>query len=297
MEPYAEALEDQLALLRFLSTRRLLPADEHIVTASEGAQFRHKELWDAERDIAAGLERAVPFWWRPELSRLLDASAGTMPNVILSLEMLPAPHGYFRFSEPLPGVALNVFYDGTPTPWEPIVPALAWSLKCDAQQRRYVTVTEMRPVDGHRYGVPAISGDWCVGEHLRDAASTFSHNAVALQVLKRLASAWAFIQQAILAPEPCRVPRHAAARLKRSGYTPEPVVRVIQLRRKTIHTGGSRDGVATEWSCQWVVRGHWRQQFYPSKHANAAIWITPYVKGPADKPLRPPRAAVFAVVR
>jgi hypothetical protein len=113
-----------------------------------------------------------------------------------------------------------------------------------------------------------------------------------------LASFWLFVGQKILVTRGAVPERHARKRVERAGWQSSPVVRVVQLRRRETQCQHSASAVsAAEWSCQWVVRGHWRQQFYPSKHANQPIWITPYVKGPDDKPLKPPRATVFAVVR
>jgi hypothetical protein len=34
-----------------------------------------------------------------------------------------------------------------------------------------------------------------------------------------------------------------------------------------------------------VVRGHWRNQWYPSLNARRPLWIAPYLKGPDDAPL------------
>lgn len=40
-----------------------------------------------------------------------------------------------------------------------------------------------------------------------------------------------------------------------------------------------------EWSHRWLVRGHWRNQWYPSENRHKPVWIMPFVKGPDDKPL------------
>jgi hypothetical protein len=34
-----------------------------------------------------------------------------------------------------------------------------------------------------------------------------------------------------------------------------------------------------------MVRGHWRNQWYPSLNAHRQRWISPYVKGPEDEEL------------
>lgn len=106
-----------------------------------------------------------------------------------------------------------------------------------------------------------------------------------------------FVQQRLLTMPSVRADRPARRRLEHAGWTAEPVIRVILLRRRETNGQHVTEPTDHEWSCQWLVRGHWRQQFYPSKHLNQPIWITPYVKGPEDKPLKPPRATVFAVVR
>ena len=53
-----------------------------------------------------------------------------------------------------------------------------------------------------------------------------------------------------------------------------------------------------DWSCRWLVRGHWRQQPCGAGHAERRpTWILPHLKGPERKPLKAPGAMVFAVVR
>jgi hypothetical protein len=79
-----------------------------------------------------------------------------------------------------------------------------------------------------------------------------------------------------------------------------PAVRVIELRRREHdnrehdESSGS-DGPA--WQYQWIVSGHWRRQYYPSSKAHKPRYIAPYVKGPADKPLKAPGGDIFAVTR
>jgi hypothetical protein len=45
---------------------------------------------------------------------------------------------------------------------------------------------------------------------------------------------------------------------------------------------------------RWLVRGHHRAQWYPSLKAHKVVWIAPYIKGPADAPLKMP---VYVVKR
>lgn len=60
----------------------------------------------------------------------------------------------------------------------------------------------------------------------------------------------------------------------------------MRLRRVTDRLGGSTEPHLVDWSCQWIVRGHWRNQWYPSEGRHKQRYVPPYVKGPPDKPLR-----------
>jgi hypothetical protein len=110
------------------------------------------------------------------------------------------------------------------------------------------------------------------------------------------AAGLAFLEQQLLVAGKEQVERHTRRRCARQGL-PVPELRVIRLRRQQQTSRTDVEHEPVDWSCQWIVRGHWRQQPYPSKHTTQPVWITPYVKGPEDKPLKPPRATVFAVVR
>lgn len=92
------------------------------------------------------------------------------------------------------------------------------------------------------------------------------------------------------------LPRKERQRLVRHGIDPDHALsRVTTIHlRKPSHVRGRRDGDGAEgdarhvdWSCRWIVHGHFRQQPYgPGGSLRKRIWIPPYVKGPADKPLR-----------
>lgn len=58
-------------------------------------------------------------------------------------------------------------------------------------------------------------------------------------------------------------------------------VSVIMLRRRS-----DRGNEATEvqWSHRWLVRGHWRNQWYSSLKEHRLVYINPHIKGPEDKP-------------
>lgn len=65
---------------------------------------------------------------------------------------------------------------------------------------------------------------------------------------------------------------------------PDRPVRVVRLRgRQSEHDSTGMGG--REYRHRWIVRGHWRQQWYPTLDDHRPIWINAHAKGPDDAPL------------
>lgn len=92
------------------------------------------------------------------------------------------------------------------------------------------------------------------------------------------------MQQSLTEIERTPAERHEQKRWLRRGFSPQEIT-VVRLRRidRTQRTGDGESSV--DWSHRWIVTGHWRQQYYPSEGGNKPIWISPYVKGPDDRPI------------
>lgn len=90
--------------------------------------------------------------------------------------------------------------------------------------------------------------------------------------------AWRLAMQLVRAPE--RPSRATRRELKRFGR-PQTDVTVIRLRRyrEPLETDGDFKGYLKH---RFVVRGHWRNQWYPTLGEHRQKWIAPYVKGPED---------------
>lgn len=90
--------------------------------------------------------------------------------------------------------------------------------------------------------------------------------------------------------------RHLRKRLVRSGlWGDTPTVRVVTLRKPRQKIGDD-EGREVAWSHRWIVNVRWRQQHYPSlgpawidgkwnPDSHRLVYVMPFVKGPADKPL------------
>lgn len=82
-------------------------------------------------------------------------------------------------------------------------------------------------------------------------------------IYRWICSASMFVEQRIAESGDVRVGKHVARRADKL-HVP-PTCSVVQMRRlDRRHVNAAENEAAVEWQCQWLVRGHWRQQFYPS---------------------------------
>lgn len=92
-----------------------------------------------------------------------------------------------------------------------------------------------------------------------------------------------------------RATRRRAVREKREVPS---FIKVVSLRRfEEEKVKAKTTGNAIEWQWQWTVRGHWRNQYYPSTGEYKPKFIESFIKGPADKPLKPDSVHVFVARR
>lgn len=92
------------------------------------------------------------------------------------------------------------------------------------------------------------------------------------------------------------LPRHIRRAADQKRRPPLPEINVVTLRRTARDTHASEGGEARDYSCQWMVSGHWRKPS-PQMKEPRPVYVRPYVKGPEDKPLRQPRGTIYAVNR
>jgi hypothetical protein len=314
MHEYSRALAKQVEILDFMESERgqaLWNAQLSRVTASES----NKEMmFGAPR---RALLLGDPFYWSSEMCSFLEIAAENMPNWTLTFDQMPTDNGFLWFERPL---NLEPWRDD----WIAPLTALSWirirNIVVDPapKESHFVLMDNTEPeslypstfyvtfyVADERLnpsGIPVTHIPWHCGEDLEFIAARAA-NADPPDKLNRLtmklryfAASWALISQTVLATDrkvADRPTRRRAARM----IDDVPLVRVIRLRRTAHPKHGSQPVENREYSCQWVVSGHWRQQWYRSRQVHQPKWIAPYVKGDPSKPLKPPRARVFAVVR
>lgn len=97
-------------------------------------------------------------------------------------------------------------------------------------------------------------------------------------------AAWLLMTQpGVTDVEEQHLPRTMRRRAEREGYNPS-AVRVVRIRDRA--NTPTRDEQSTRnYRVRWSVRGHWRNQWYPSRNEHRPVWINPHIKGPEGAPL------------
>lgn len=232
------------------------------------------------------LAEAELFYVSADMARLAQAASATVPGFALQPEDLPSPSGLLLFEEPPCAM---------PHAWAQCgVKAVCWG---PAHARGggvfgslYLDRSEAAPVIAQRtkwrnpwseprliYGFGAEFA-WEFGKNEGAVPPGGSFLEALAPVLR---ATWLLMQQPLARAAEVVPNRASQKRLRRAGQEPKPV-RVIELRRPV--GGGSGDG-QREYHHQWIVRGHWRQQWYPGRQVHRPVWIAPHIKGPEGAPM------------
>ncbi len=293
---YSEGLEKQVALIDWLTANPNL---------DDGDGNRLPVY-----QIRTSVEEGQTVWVSKDIAHLLAQTAGSFPNAPLNQEGVPLTNGFAWFEEPLPlGGTLRTASEVLSH--DPGLRALSWLYwrYNDAEAKtRFNGLAAVYWVDipGRPLPWPESVTEWDWGKGWDDWQAGPTSNAARAQLRTRLGqqrrylhTLFAFMQQSILVAPAERADRPTRRRLEQAGWTREPLIRVVQLRRReTASTASDHGDEPADWTCRWIVRGHWRQQACgPGQRDRRPKYILPHVKGPEDKPLKPPRATVFAVVR
>lgn len=106
-------------------------------------------------------------------------------------------------------------------------------------------------------------------------------------LLRLIQATWLLMGQSLATSERVAADRASRRRIQRLDRAYGTEVRLIRLRRARTERGTDPDERpgTREYQHRWVVRGHWRNQYFPSRDANRPIWISPYIAGPEGAPL------------
>ena len=285
--PYA-ALESQLAQIEFWRSPR---AEEYADYLK--AQVGSYEIRSAP-EIVAGVGnaflQATPFFVSSEISQLLRDTMFDFPTTIQWSSFWPEEKVGFAYMEQpftIPADDESDSIECRAILWVPdsdrlgvncaffggsVGPERGDAMRLWTLQRAVPTTTV-----GDTGPVPSTS-------HFTTFTTRFT------------ATFFSFLRQKIVSLQDQRAARPARKRFWRITQTEAPLVRVIQLRRREVRGKENGHGEPRDWSHRWIVSGHWRKQWYSSRHRHEPLFIDSYVKGPDDKPLKARRVNLYAVV-
>jgi hypothetical protein len=109
-----------------------------------------------------------------------------------------------------------------------------------------------------------------------------------------------FMDQELLVRGRSRAPKATRKRAERSGLPiNSPIMQGADIQlvvlRRTKRAPTEAEGHGVDWSCRWVVRGHWHR--YHTRAGLTSRWLLPYEKGPEGKPLKVRGERLWAVTR
>jgi hypothetical protein len=143
--------------------------------------------------------------------------------------------------------------------------------------------------DGQQIGPPVATADLAKLVEI-EAEGLVAHEFT--NIRRQVHAFWLMLGQTITKVSDSEVPRAFARRAKKAKLPGR--VTVVRLRRHE-HPDHGVGETSVEWSCRWVVRGHWAWRACGSSHPlaegdgrggwRARVWIHNYLKGPEDKPL------------
>ena len=254
---------------------------------------------DGEQLLAAEIRRLrrETYWVSAEMSELAKAAAPSMPDFTIHEHDLPSLYGFMYFDEPIataqtrrPNGAVGTV-PVVACSWGPVYAADGtglWtsfytSMGTTHDMVRDLGYNSLAEASRARSMLPRLMYDNEVIIPFGQDANAFSKPGLLLDTAGRtIRATWALMQQPLAETSDIEPDRATRKRLRRAGHEPKPV-RVIELRRP--HRADGSIGRGRAYHHAWVVRGHWRQHWYPKRQVHRPVWIAPHVKGPEGAPL------------
>jgi len=268
---------------------------------------------------AASLEQAELFYVSQEMVELAQVAEASLPSFRLLPEDVPAQHGFIVFATPLgeyrnnyPTLSDEIDVKIVAASWQVLFANGSLHISPDGKLTKgSVHITWWEGIDPF-IDAAARRGDWTPeqmaaqrqrtpinwGSEARLPFTTTeaddipywdpdTNSHISYQEARKIGPmpSWAGMQE-LTEIEDAHYDRAARRRAAREGRELPPV-RVITLRRTRHSQHSQHEGEhgSREYHHRWLVRGHWRQQWFPKRQAHRPVWIAPHIKGPDDAPL------------
>ncbi len=300
---YAEALDVQVRLAHFWRSPEGLQLAQ-LFAKQTWSVGDHERLASAmRRELAAELMEATTYFVAAPIAAILGTSIDTLPDGCLAENSISDACGLAVFEEPV------VFPEMDREDDVKSLSAILWKRgewpNPRDPRRRVTGVIFSYFHEEPSWGTPVLRGRayWPFGEEWRwtrigDARGGSETTRRMTETQRAYTFAFLnFIAQPICAVANYPLLNRSARRRIARVLDREPVVKVVELRRREYQRRDESRERDVEYTCQWFVRGHWRNHFFPASGERRPLWIAPHVKGPADKPLKVPRATAYEVVR
>ncbi|WP_228916870.1 hypothetical protein [Streptomyces sp. DH20] len=282
---------------------------------------------------AVTLQAAELFYVSADMTRMAVSAGQALPSYRLHPEDLPAPHGLLLWEEPATDAYDGGEYTGCPIigmswaqrgnrvevrSWARREEWLAFMAKGDPRAGlRDLTPEEVRRlrlrnpqpivcmssgwlpfgrVPGWLSSAPEDTSGMTLAE-LEDLARSSGRQE---QAERALVVTWLLMGQTLAREEDVRPSKAAVKHLHRLDPKLLTSTRYVQLRHaKTVPEQRAQTGEAggKTYRHRWIVRGHWKNQWYPSRQAHRPIYVHPHIKGPDGAPLLDPDRLVNVLRR
>jgi hypothetical protein len=294
-----------------VKARDVLAVRDRLIDDLTSGRWNHmiddREQFEATREgrpnmeaISAGLKAAELFFVTAPMSRLAQDAGRKLPSYKLNREDLPAQVGLLVWEDPhLTTEEILAGYTSVEKAEMDCVGILWLDLGDRIRIQEIYSLAryelsekpEIYPIWRQRYPLYHYGNPYFVpyGEQVWPDWGTLSVEAVDAVARQRteLVVTWLLMGQEIVTIG--RHVPHSKAAIRRAARNSLPaLVRTVTLRY-THHDPeiieAHLEGEGRIYRHRWYVRGHWRNQWYPSRDEHRPIWIPSYIKGPDGAPL------------
>ena len=264
----------------------------------DGEELFHDGMVDTETCTSQG----EVYYVSSDMCAVATAAAKTLPDEELRVGDLPSSIGFLLYDRPIAttedgtieGAMWQEFDEGYWCNSCNECKADDHGLRTPVHIRRGVTIyplvrsssqqNQVFPVLTYEYRgetLPAMSWEYNTWSSDPDYEVTPGNDEWGIAPILR--ATWTIMQQSMSVSVRTQIDRAERRRCARSGLTSD--VLVVRLRRRSLDGSTTEDGEPVPWSHRWLVSGHWRNQWLPSRACHRLQWIAGYVKGPENKPL------------
>ncbi|WP_151481435.1 hypothetical protein [Streptomyces albicerus] len=243
------------------------------------------------------LGSAELFFVSSAMTKLAIAAADSLPSFKLASSDVPTLNGFIIFEEPIAedpntkgGHGEPVYISGASWSFTDMglqSPVLWFSFYVDLHRTFEAEVAEgtitEEEAERQKRAQPRFAYTMDAA-HFVDSDMHLNEDSVLNLWGRTILTAWLLMRQPLAKLSDLEPDRATRKRLQRANRKPASV-RVIELRRPNRSEDPGEGGTPRDYHHQWIVRGHWRQQWYPRLQVHRPVWIAPHVKGPEGAPM------------